>query len=247
MKIAILQCDDVLDKFQPQFGHYRDMIRRMFLRNDIAASPLQFDDFVCRQGHYPKDRDSYDLYITTGSKASVYDDVPWIAQLIDFVRQLDRRGKKLIGICFGHQIIAMACRGMVEKSGRGWGIGVAVNRIVATPAWMRETKEYLNIIVSHQDQITTLPEDALVIAASDFCPFFMVQWNDHFLSIQGHPEWNRAYARALINERRALFTTGQMAAGLQSLDMKPDNELFYRWILDFVGYPITKPIPPPQR
>lgn len=247
MKIGILECDDVLDKFQPQFGHYREMIRRMFLRDSIAAGPLEFADFSCRQGHYPEHIDSCDVYITTGSKASVYDDEPWIAQLIDFVRQLDRRKKKLIGICFGHQIIAMARHGMVEKSARGWGIGVAVNRIVTTPAWMRETKDHLNIIVSHQDQISTLPENALVIAESDFCPFFMVQWNDHFLSIQGHPEWNRAYAGALINERRALFTPGQIAAGLASLDMKPDNELFARWILDFVRYPITKHIPPPPR
>ena len=248
MKVAILECDDVLDKFQPQFGHYRDMIRRMFLRNDVADDgALEFHNFSCRQGQYPEYIDNYDFYITTGSKASVYDDAPWIAQLIDFVRQLDRRGKKLIGICFGHQIIAMARHGMVEKSARGWGIGVAVNRIVATPAWMRETQDHLNIIVSHQDQITVLPEDALVIAESDFCPFFMVQWSDHFLSIQGHPEWNRAYAGALINERRALFTTGQMAAGLQSLDMKPDNEQFARWILDFVGYRNPKHLPQPQR
>jgi GMP synthase-like glutamine amidotransferase len=67
----------------------------------------------------------------------------------------------------------------------------------------------------------------------------MVQWNDHFLSIQGHPEWNRTYARTLINERRALFTPEQIAAGLASLDMKPDNELFARWIVDFVTH--TRP------
>jgi GMP synthase-like glutamine amidotransferase len=247
MKVAILECDDVLEKFQPQFGHYRDMIRRMFLRSDVAADPLRFADFTCRQRHYPEDIDSYDLYITTGSKASVYEDTPWIAQLIHFVRQLDRREKKLIGICFGHQVIAMARQGMVEKSARSWGIGVAVNRTVATPAWMHETKDHLNIIVSHQDQITTLPEDALVIAGSDFCPFFMVQWNDHFLCIQGHPEWNPAYARTLINERRAHFTPERIATALESLHMQPDNELFARWILDFVGYSIPKNIPPPQR
>jgi GMP synthase-like glutamine amidotransferase len=247
MKIAILECDDVLDKFQPQFGHYRDMIRRMFQHHGVAAGPVEFADFACRQGHYPEDINSYDVYITTGSKASVYDDAPWIARLIDFVIQLDRREKKLIGICFGHQLIAMARHGMVEKSARGWGIGVAVNRIVATPAWMRETKDHLNIIVSHQDQITTLPEDALVIAESDFCPFFMVQWNDHFLSIQGHPEWNLAYARTLINERRTLFTPERIATGLASLDIKPDNELFARWIVDFVGYSMPKHRPPPDR
>ncbi len=231
MKIAILQCDDVLEKFQPQFGNYRDMVRQMFQPFD---GPFEFSGFDCQKGHFPEDIDSYDCYITTGSKASVYDKQPWIGQLIRFVGQLDKHKKKLIGICFGHQIIAMACQGMVEKSPKGWGVGVAVNQLVTTPDWMSETKPELNIIVSHQDQITTLPKDAVVIAKTDFCPFFMVQWNNHFLSIQGHPEWNREYSRALINERRAIIAKDRVEAGLNSLSIEPDNRLFTRWILDFL-------------
>ena len=231
MKVAILQCDDVLEKFQPQFGHYPDMIRQMFRLFD---GPFEFTDFDCQKGHFPEDLDAYDFYITTGSKASVYEDKPWIQQLIQFVRQLDKHKKKLIGICFGHQIIAIACQGMVEKSNRGWGIGVAINHLVTTPFWMKERKPELNIIVSHQDQITSLPKDALVIAASDFCPFFMVQWSAHFLSIQGHPEWNRMYSRTLINDRRAIIDPARIEAGLDSLKLEPDNQLFVRWIMDFV-------------
>jgi GMP synthase-like glutamine amidotransferase len=233
MKIAILICDDVLNKFQPRFGHYRDMIRRMFAFLD---QPFEFTDFDCRQGQYPRDIDDHDFYITTGSKASVYDNEHWIEELIQFIQMLDSHRKKLIGICFGHQIIAMARRGMVEKSPKGWGVGVAVNRVVATPDWMGEKKSELNIIVSHQDQITALPADALVIAESDFCPFFMVQWSSHFLSIQGHPEWQREYSRTLINDRRAIIPAERVAAGLDSLSIKPDSQLFVRWILDFVSH-----------
>ncbi len=230
MKIAILQCDDVLEKFQPQFGHYPEMIRKMFQPFD---GPFEFAAFDCQKGYLPEDINTYDLYITTGSKASVYEDKPWIQQLIRFVEQLDKHEKKLIGICFGHQIIAMACKGMVEKSQKGWGIGVAVNHLFATPGWMSEIKPELNVIVSHQDQVITLPEHALVIAGNDFCPFFMVQWSDHFLSIQGHPEWNKAYSRTLINERRAIIDPERIEAGLASLTIEPDNRLFVRWILDF--------------
>ena len=231
MKVAILQCDDVLEKFQPQFGHYQEMIRQMF---QLVDGPFEFADFDCQKGHFPDDLNGYDFYITTGSKASVYENKSWIQQLIRFVEQLDKHKKKLIGICFGHQIIAMACQGMVEKSNRGWGIGVAVNRLFTTPDWMSGIKPELNIIVSHQDQITTLPEDALVIAGSHFCPFFMVQWSGHFLSIQGHPEWDRAYSRTLINDRRAIIDPERIEAGLDSLDLEPDNRLFVRWIMDFL-------------
>jgi len=233
MKIAVLICDDVLDKFQPRFGRYRDMIRQMFAFLD---GPFEFTDFDCRQGHYPRDIHDHDFYITTGSKASVYDNEPWIEKLIQFVQMLDSHQKKLIGICFGHQIIAMARRGVVEKSPEGWGIGVAVNRVIATPDWMREKKPDLNIIASHQDQITALPADALVIAESDFCPFFLVQWSSHFLSIQGHPEWRREYSRTLINERSAIIPAERVEAGFDSLSITPDSRLFTRWIIDFVTH-----------
>lgn len=233
MKVAILECDDVLEKFQPKFGHYRDMIRHMFGHLD---TPFEFEVFDCRLGHYPENIDGYGFFITTGSKTSVYENKPWIQQLIKFVQHLDKHKKKLIGICFGHQAIAMAFDGMVEKSEKGWGVGVSVNRIVTIPDWMREKRKELNIIVSHQDQITSLPEEALVIAESDFCPFFMVQWNNHFLSIQGHPEWNSAYSRTLINNRRGLIPAERIAEGFASLDITPDNRLFTRWIMDFVGH-----------
>ncbi|MGB3210685.1 MAG: hypothetical protein WBB19_08285 [Desulforhopalus sp.] len=236
LRVAILQCDDVLEKFQPQFGHYPDMIRQMFALVDQVDGSFEFKIFDCRQGHYPDDIDDHDVYVTTGSKASVYDNERWIQQLIHFVDHLNRHKKKLIGICFGHQIIAMACSGRVEKSTRGWGIGVGVNRIVATPRWMSEETNELNIIVSHQDQITTLPDDALVIAESDFCPYFMVQWSDHFLSIQGHPEWNRDYSRTLINDRRTIIAPERIESGLESLSIAPDNRLFVRWILDFLQH-----------
>jgi len=239
MNVAILRCDDVLEKFQPQFGHYPEMIRQML---QLPDHRFDFTDFDCQLGDFPEDLDGYDFYITTGSKTGVYEDKPWIRQLIHFVRQLDRQRKKLIGICFGHQVMAMACHGKVEKSNRGWGIGVAANRVVATPDWMQETKPDLNILVSHQDQITALPKGALVIAESNFCPYFMVQWNDHFLSIQGHPEWTNAYARALINERKAIIDPKRIAIGLASLTIEPDNRLCARWIMNF----ITRHTPSPE-
>lgn len=233
MKVAILQCDQVLDKFQPKFGDYIDMIRQMF---DATEGRLEFDQFDCQQGIYPRNIETYDFYITTGSKASAYEDLPWIHQLINFVQKLDQQKKKLIGICYGHQIIALAKNHKVLKSDKGWGIGVAQNRIIATPDWMSKTKPELNIIASHQDQIISLPGEAVVIAESDFCPYFMVQWNNHFLSIQGHPEWNTDYSRTLMNERRAIIPAERIEAGLGSLTIQPDNALFAHWIMDFVRH-----------
>ena len=230
MNIAILQCDDVLEKLRPDYGSYQHMIQHMF--DDMEGS-FNFEIFNCKQEQYPDDIHDFDLYITTGSKAGAYEDTPWIKQLIEFVRKLDHQQKKLIGICFGHQIIAIAKNQRVQRSPKGWGIGVAINRIVNTPAWMAKQKPALNIIVSHRDQIISLPSEARVIVESDFCPYFVVQWNRHFLSIQGHPEWNTNYSRSLMNERRAIIPAERIEMGLNSLCLEPDNKLFTKWILDF--------------
>jgi len=233
MHVAIIQCDAVLSEWVPVFGNYTDMIKRMF---ESVDADIEYRVFDSRQGEYPHDLDNYDFYITTGSKAAAYQDLPWIKQLVRFVQRLDKQQKKLIGICFGHQIIAMARHGQVEKSLKGWGVGVAQNRVVAHPEWMKEADDVLNIIVSHQDQISRLPNDTRVIASSDFCPYFVVQWGNHFLSVQGHPEWLPAYCRALMNHRRQILGDELVEAGLASLATRPDNALFSRWILDFVAF-----------
>ncbi len=130
----------------------------------------------------------------------------------------------------------MARHQTVEKSDRGWGIGIAANRIISHPAWMNDKATGINILVSHQDQISELPDDALVIAESDFCPFFIVQWGEHFLSIQGHPEWSTEYSRTLINDRRHLIEADTIEEGLNSLTITPDNAQFVSWIISFVQH-----------
>lgn len=233
MKVAILQCDTVLEKFQPRFGDYPEMVIHMFDRVDLK---LSFDTYDCKQGEFPANIDEYDFYIATGSKASVYDELDWIKKTIKFVQQLDKNKKKLIGICFGHQLIAMARGGKVEKSENGWGIGIAPNRVIASPQWMNTKSSEINILVSHQDQIVELPADTLLIAENDFCPFFIVQWGNHFLSIQGHPEWTSDYSRALMNDRRDIIPAGIIDTGMNSLQVNPQNDLFVEWIMDFMQH-----------
>lgn len=231
MRAAIIQCDSVVPELASEFGDYPEMIVRMFRE---AGVNIQFDVFDAPAGQYPDALDRFDFFITTGSKAAAYDSDDWIGELVGFIRRLDKQKRRLIGICFGHQVIALARGGEVERSAKGWGVGVGSNRLLTTTGWMQESTETLNIIVSHQDQVCTLPADARVIAASDFCPYFVVQWNDHFLSIQGHPEWHTDYSRALMDLRRDKIGEARVEAGLSSLTIEPDNRLFTRWILEFI-------------
>ena len=231
MKAAILKCDEVLPIFRPPFSDYSDMICAMFAGQDAG---IEFDIFDCQAGQYPDQPELYDFYITTGSRAGVYEHSPWIQQLITFVQLLHEKHKKLIGICFGHQVMAEALGGKVEKSNKGWGIGIATNQIVATPDWMQPATSVLKILASHQDQVVELPPGARVIAQSEFCPYFFVQWSDHFISIQGHPEWQSEYSRALMNYRKDIIPPDTISAAQETLDQPPDNRLFTQWMLHFI-------------
>ncbi len=123
----------------------------------------------------------------------------------------------------------------MEISSKGWGVGLSTNKVLARPKWMHDSKAELSIIVSHKDQIIELPDDTRVIATSGFCPYFVVQWGEHMLSIQGHPEFPPDYSRTLIEHRKNILGKEVTEAGLTSLTTKPDSNLFTRWILDFVS------------
>lgn len=232
MKAAILQCDWVMEDLRDQFGEYPAMIEAMFHEVD---SSISFDTFDVQQGDYPAKLDQYHFFVTTGSRAGVYDDLPWIKPLIEFVRRLESEKRKLIGICFGHQIIAQALGGQATKSDKGWGIGIAKNEIVTESEWLQPASKQLNLLVSHQDQVIKLPEQARVIAYSDFCPNFMVQWSDHIVSVQGHPEWHADYSRSLLDLRQDLYTREEREQAITSLSTTPDNRLFTSWMLKFVN------------
>ncbi len=231
MKAAILQCDHVLDLFLPTFSDYDTMVKNMFHAVD---ADIDFDVFDCQQMEYPPHPEIYDFFVTTGSRSGVYEDEAWIRRFIDFIRELDQKRIKLVGICFGHQAIAEACGGKVENSAKGWGIGLSQNRIIQSAPWLDPELQSLRLLVSHQDQVIKLPAQARVIAASEFCPFYLVQWSDHFLSVQGHPEWRREYSRTLIEFRRGLLPAETVQTGLASLAEAPHNREFTRWALNFV-------------
>jgi len=231
MKAAILICDQVMDKLAAKHGQYGQMIRQMFAD---TKTDIEFEPFNCQAGEYPIDIDDFDFFITSGSKASAYDDEKWIKQLILFVQRLDQAKKKLIGICFGHQIIALARGGKVKKSDNGWGVGMSHNQVIKQPSWMQQKPQDLKILVSHQDQVTQIKGNHEIIAGSDFCPHFIVQWDQHFLSIQGHPEWQNSYSEDLIHARSNIIPAEKVEVGLQSLADKSDNSLFTEWVLAFV-------------
>ena len=231
MKLGILKTDAVRPEWASNFGEYPDMFTALLGRVD---SSLEFVTYDVEEGEYPGDVDEVDAYLITGSKSSVYDDKPWIATLMDFVRTLDARKKKVVGICFGHQIVAHALGGKTAKSSKGWGVGRHTHRFDVIPAWHDGGESDFDILVSHQDQIVENANGATVLASSDFCENAVVQLGDHILTFQGHPEFVSGYSREIMELRRDAIGEGVYANGVASLSKEAEGDRVARWIVSFL-------------
>jgi len=180
-------------------------------------------------GEWPERPEAHPAYIVTGSPAGVYEDHGWIARLKAFLRAA--RGKaKLVGICFGHQVMAEAFGGRVEKSVRGWGAGLHRYDMIGGAF---DGAGPVAIPVSHQDQIVAQPPATRILAASAFTPYAMLAYDDQpALSMQFHPEFSPDFARALIEARRDRLP--DPGAALASLDAPDDRARVAGWIRDFL-------------
>ena len=166
MKIGILEAGLLRDKMAGRFDPYPVMFERLL---GLAERDLSFTAYSVVRGEMPPSIDVCDGWLITGSRHGVYDDLDWILPLEEFVRALAVAEIPLIGICFGHQLIAQALGGKVVKSDKGWGVGLHHYRLEQGYDWMGAIPGEVSIHAFHQDQVVECPPGAQVICSSDFC------------------------------------------------------------------------------
>ena len=243
IKIGILRADDVSPELAPGFGQYPEMVEDLIVAANLARGAelksLEFTTYAVNRQQYPSHIDEVDAYIITGSKSSVYDQEPWIEELHRFVGTLHSNNKKTVGICFGHQIIASALGGKVEKANVGWGVGVKATNLtqVAADAGLNlgvgDTS--LNLLYSHQDQVTVPAPGSTLLASTDICPVAMTSVGEHILSFQGHPEFSHDYAQALYRLREKNYPPATYQNAMTSLQEQEHGALVASWIIDFLS------------
>jgi GMP synthase-like glutamine amidotransferase len=224
MKIGILEAGRPPGSLAKRFGDYPAMF------GEFLGPGFETRSYDVTAGELP-DLGDAQAWLVTGSPAGVYDDLPWIESLKGFIRAA--KGKaKLLGICFGHQLMAEAFGGRVTKSERGWGVGLHRYEVLAPAAFMDDSPS-IAVPVSHQDQIVEQPPCCTVLAASLFTPFGMLAYDDQpAISMQFHPEFSPAYARALIEFRRDRLLDPDGA--IASLEAPNDRDRVATWIRCFL-------------
>jgi GMP synthase-like glutamine amidotransferase len=229
MKLGILETGAPPTSLRERFGAYPEMFRRL-----LGDADFEYRAFAVSKGELPRAPEDCDGYIVTGSACGVYDPLPWIAQVKGFLNAASGKAA-LVGICFGHQLMADAFGGEVVKSPRGWGLGEHEYKILAPKPWM-DCAAPIRLPASHQDQVTAAPPGAEVMAASDFTPFGALAYPQRrAISLQLHPEFDPAYAIALIEARRGKrYSEDEADRAISSYRGPDDRARVGGWLRNFL-------------
>lgn len=212
MRIGILMTGHVPEELLSEIGEYPSMFEQL-----LDGHGFTFRNWAAVDGVFPEDVTQADGWLITGSKHGAYEDHPWIPPLEDFIRAVHADGRPLVGICFGHQIIAQALGGRVEKFDGGWSVGRTLydfeGEDVALNAW-------------HQDQVVERPAGARVVGASDFCENAALLYGNSIYTIQPHPEFGADVVGGLIRARGNLVPDDLVATATATLAEPTDNAGF---------------------
>lgn len=195
-------------------------------------------DWVCesysvKDGVFPEQLDGYDGIIITGSPASVRDSDPWVARLLQTIRDAFGAKIPLFGACFGHQAIALALGGKIADNPNGWSFGLVETEVQSPKQWMRSLGSKFNQFAAHNEVVEVPPDNAEVLTTAPgvACNGFAIGTGVY--TTQNHPEISRGFFTALLDEYENKLPTDVMKKARQSMSRQDDNLAFAETVAAF--------------
>ncbi|TGZ82353.1 glutamine amidotransferas-like protein class-I [Ascodesmis nigricans] len=244
LRIAVLEADFPLDGTAAKYGSYGGVFGSLLTK---AASALGWDASqhlqvshydVSRNQLFPQSLDDLDAILITGSRANAFDNIPWIVQLVDYTRNVltTQTRVRVIGVCFGHQIISRALGCEVVRSEIGWEASVCPVPLNEHGSQLFEGKKTLNIFQMHRDIVTAVPKGAVNIGATDRCSIQGLYSPGKFISVQGHPEFTDEIVTEILTSRHDLgvFTDEEYGDMMGRVENEHDGVVIAKAFLRFV-------------
>lgn len=231
-KLGILDCDIILPHLRIDFANYGEAFVNYFEHH--CPGVFNYEIYHLKEGDHLPHINSCDAFLITGSKSSANDNDDWIISLSQFILECNETSKPMIGICFGHQLIAKVLGGTVQKHDAGWGVGVATSSVVEHYPWMIPQMNEVNLLVSHQDQVSLLPPDATQILTNEFCLNAGFCIPSRALCFQGHPEFTIPYSKVLMIHRINDIGETTFDVALNSLEKELDADIVALWTIQFL-------------
>ncbi|WP_233254740.1 amidotransferase [Limnohabitans sp. 2KL-51] len=239
MHLCILENDDLDPPLAQRYSRVAAMFERLFAQ---AGYKGRIDTFSARHGQYPGSFAAYDAVLLTGSRADSFSDEPWVVTLREQVARLLQDQHKLLGVCFGHQLIAHCLGAPVQRAPRGWRVGRQAYDWLGAPENLGLAPgqaAQVALLASHQDQVLALPPGATLLATQADCPVAAYALGDQVFCIQPHPEFTPEVSAFLLDKRRALMGEPLYEQSMGSLSEPHDGLALARFMIRFVQFGLS--------